>query len=115
MRIKDRIKYLRESKGWTMAILARETGITPTTISHIEKGRNEPSSEVLKKIAIALGTSTDYLLGVDEDSISKIKIRDKKLLEQFKQIDQLEKEEREMAKALLSAFLSKRPIKKFSP
>lgn len=85
-----------------------------TTISQIEKGRNDPSSKVLKKIADALDASTDFLLGRAEKLTSKLKIQDKELLWHFQEIDKLDKKDRETIKELLEAFLMKKAHKKSS-
>lgn len=61
-RVGDRIKELREQKGWSQGQLAKYSGIPRPTISQIEK-KSDPRSETLNRIAIALNTTAEELLG----------------------------------------------------
>jgi len=62
--IGGRIRALREKKEWSQYKLAKETEVQPSTISQIESGaRQKPSIDVLQKIAKALSTTVNQLLG----------------------------------------------------
>lgn len=63
MQFKDRLKELRTINGFTQKTLAEYLHYGSTTIANYESGRNQPSIEDIIKIATALNTSTDYLLG----------------------------------------------------
>ena len=56
-----RLQSLRLEKGWTVAKLAVEAGVSETVIHHIERGRNEPSLFSAICLADALGVFLDYL------------------------------------------------------
>lgn len=57
------IHILRRRKGWTQGQLAYHAGTSPEYISLIENGKREnPSADWLLNIAIALGTTPDYIL-----------------------------------------------------
>ena len=60
-----RIKNLREQKGMTQKNLADRANITVATLSRYENNQRTPMSDIIVKIARALGTSTDYLLTGD--------------------------------------------------
>lgn len=62
MEFKDRLKYLREQKGWTKKDTAKKIGVTTGAYSNWEYGNREPNFETLKKIADTLETSIMYLL-----------------------------------------------------
>jgi transcriptional regulator with XRE-family HTH domain len=53
---------LRRRKGWTQRDLAREAGVTQTTIVRIEQGTHEPNISTIRKIAEALGVTPAELL-----------------------------------------------------
>ncbi|WP_143526593.1 helix-turn-helix transcriptional regulator [Rubrobacter xylanophilus] len=54
---------IRESRMWTQIRLAREAGVSPTTVSGIESGRIErPHFGTLRKLARALGVRPEDLL-----------------------------------------------------
>ena len=56
---------LRHNKGWTQKELAERAGVTESTLSRIESGTTKQvDAIVLGKLAKALDTSTDYLLGL---------------------------------------------------
>ena len=61
----DKIKALREKKGWTQAELARRLGITRNGVNSWEQGLSIPSPSCLVDLANVFSVSTDYLLGVD--------------------------------------------------
>ena len=58
-----RIKQVRETRGLTQAELADRAHLPPATISHFETGIRTPGTTTLRRLADALGTSVDYLLG----------------------------------------------------
>jgi transcriptional regulator with XRE-family HTH domain len=58
------IQTLREAKGLTQRDLAKKTGVTPGYIAQLEMGaRKNPSLEVLRRLAKALGVPVTELLG----------------------------------------------------
>lgn len=61
----DKIKLLREERGWTQAELARRLGITRNGVNSWEQGLSMPSPACLVDLAKAFSVSTDYLLGMD--------------------------------------------------
>lgn len=68
----ERVRQLREEMGWTQGDLARIvarsiTGVNQSQISQVERGEAGFRPESLAAVAIALETSTDYLLGLTDD------------------------------------------------
>ena len=61
----DRIKALREARGWTQAELARRLNITRNGVNLWEQGLSMPSPACLVDLAKLFSVSTDYLLGVE--------------------------------------------------
>lgn len=64
----DRIKALREARGWTQAELARRMNMTRNGINSWEQGLLMPSPPSLVDLARLFSVSTDYLLGVENYS-----------------------------------------------
>jgi len=62
----DRLREQRELRKLTQQELADRAGLPPTSISHFEKGARKPSFDNLRRLARALETQTDYLLGLTE-------------------------------------------------
>lgn len=64
----ERIKTLRNKKGWSQADLATNAGLTQQAIDKIEKGETQ-RTRFINEIALALGTSWQYLMGKTDDPI----------------------------------------------
>ena len=59
----NRIRELRVAHNLTMAELGKRVGCSEASISYYELGKREAKYEILLKLAEALDTSVDYLLG----------------------------------------------------
>ena len=60
-----KIKYLLEEKGIKQKELAEKIGVHEVTVSRYINGNHTPPAEIIKKIAEALGVTSDYLLSDD--------------------------------------------------
>lgn len=69
MLFKDRLKIARERKGISQSELAKLSGLQPSSISHFENGRREPSVKNIRRLCSALMCSSDFLLGITEDIV----------------------------------------------
>lgn len=62
--IGERIKKLRLQKGYSITELAELASVSKSYLSYIERNlQNNPSLQVLSRLAAPLNTSIDYLLG----------------------------------------------------
>jgi XRE family transcriptional regulator, regulator of sulfur utilization len=59
------VRSLREERRLTISALARQTGLSKSTVSLIEAGTANPSLEVLWRLTQALGVPLGMLLGPD--------------------------------------------------
>lgn len=64
-----RIRGLRKKMNMNQEEVAARIGMTRSTLGNYEVDRIVPSIDVLSKIAVALKTSTDYLLGLTDSSM----------------------------------------------
>ena len=62
-----RLKELRREKGYTQIKMQHLTGIDQSDYSKIESGKRYFTFEQCKRIALALGTSMDYLAGLTDE------------------------------------------------
>lgn len=68
MTIGERIQRLRDQRGLNQADLATRAGVGQSLLSRIERGsRPNPTADILRKLARALGCTTDYLVGMHEE------------------------------------------------
>lgn len=67
----ERLKDCRKSHDMTQRELAERLGVASSAIGMYEQGRREPDSNMLLKICSVLDTTTDYLLGLDNNLSGK--------------------------------------------
>lgn len=61
----------RERLEMNQAEVARAAGISPVVYGRIERGQMLPAVPTLRKIATALGISTDVLLGISPKEVAR--------------------------------------------
>jgi transcriptional regulator with XRE-family HTH domain len=100
MKFGQRIKELRTAQKLTLEQLAQETGSSKSYIWELEnKDPPRPSAEKLADIAKALGVTTDYLIGSDEQTLTQAE--DKAFFRQYSGLPEPTRRKiREMAKIL---------------
>lgn len=76
------VKTLRKNKGLTQGNFCEIVGITQSYLSQVENGNKEPSIDVVKKIADALGTPMPVLFWftLTEEDVDDSKVEVFKLL-----------------------------------
>lgn len=62
MQLAERLAWLRVNQGWSLEVLATQTGISRATLSRIERGENSPTASMLGKLSAAYGLTTSRLL-----------------------------------------------------
>ena len=62
-----RMKELRKSKGFSQIKMQMLTGIDQSDYSKLENGRRNMTFEQCRRIALALGTSMDYLAELTDE------------------------------------------------
>jgi DNA-binding XRE family transcriptional regulator len=65
-----RLRALRLDQGETLSETASRAGISPQYLSEVERGRKEPSSEMIAALAGALGTT---LIGLTEQVAGELR------------------------------------------
>lgn len=68
----EKIKELRTENNLTQPQLAKLIGVSKGMISIWENDINEPKATYIAKLALVLNTSTDYLLGIEDENGIKI-------------------------------------------
>lgn len=102
MSLPSRLIALRKQRGLSQQAMADAIGVHANSWKKYETGLTQPSLEALKKIAVALHVSTDFLLfeeherGPNDD-----------LLLQFEAVSQLPSEEQAVVKDVLESLVIK--------
>lgn len=63
----ERVKELREARGWTQVELAKRLNFHSSAVSQWESGQRNPSRDTLQRLASLFGVSIAYLLGETDD------------------------------------------------
>ena len=108
----DRIKDLRKQKNLSQSELADKVGISYAQIGRYETKGSQPPAVTLKKIADALGISPDFLIYGTSDEKAKTKLNDAELINQFKAIESMDEEDKNVIKKLIDAFITKKQLQK---
>jgi transcriptional regulator with XRE-family HTH domain len=61
----ERIKQLRKDLGLTQEMFASELGISPQYLSAIERGKKNPSVQLIKSISARFGINEEYFKNYD--------------------------------------------------
>jgi len=102
MQMAARLIQLRKQKKLSQQALADAVGLHVTQIKRYEAGSTQPSLEALKKIAVTLGVTTDFLL-FDETERGP----DDELRLQFDVITRLDQEEQRIIRELIDGMILK--------
>ena len=70
--MKNRLRELRKSRGYTQISLQMQTGIEQALLSKFERGERVPPTETLIRLADFYNVSIDYILcRSDKDDMSR--------------------------------------------
>jgi len=110
MELGEKIKQLRQEKGYSQTFLEKKCGVNAKLLSKYENNRIIPTADTLKKIAEGLEISADYLIfdNAPKDGLSQLK--DLELFEKFKEAEQMEPDTRNMIKNLIDAIIIKAKV-----
>ena len=76
----DKIKSLRTQKGMTQTELAKQLGLTRSSVNGWEMGLSVPSTQFIAELANIFGVGAGYLLGIEhEKTISVEGLNDKEI------------------------------------
>ncbi len=67
MTLGEKLKFLREQRGWTQFQAAERLGISSQVVSNYERDYRSPDKETLSRIAKVYNCSLDWLLGVTDN------------------------------------------------
>ena len=68
----------------------------------------------MRRLADALGVSTDYLMEGTTEEAAKARFEDRELLRQFQEVESLPDDDKLVVKKLLDAFLTKKHIQRLA-
>lgn len=99
-----RLQAMRSARGINQEELARKANLQPTAVSHFETGSRKPSFDNLRRLADALDTTVDYLMGRTNEPTAALPEGD----QMFRHFQRLTDEDRETARNLVEYLASKK-------
>ena len=102
MSLSTRLITLRKDKGLTQQQMAEAIGIHVNSLKKYEAGQAQPSLDALKKIALALHVSTDFLLFEEHERVPT-----GELALQLEAVSQLPDDEQLVVKEVLESLIIK--------
>ena len=108
MSFPNRLAQLRKQRGYTQETLAEAIGITKSQVYRYETGASQPTLEVIRKLALTLGVSSDQLI-FDEDE-RRPEERFARLLESLSRLDP---DEKHVVEEMIDGILLKHDAKRY--
>jgi len=102
MSLRTRLINLRKKHGYTQQRMADAIGIHVNSLKKYEAGQAQPSLDVLKKIALSLHISTDFLLFEEHERVPK-----DDLALQFEAINKMKDGEQMIIREVLESLIIK--------
>ncbi len=108
----ERLRELRKQKKMSQSELGKLAGIHYTHVGRYERGLSRPSSDTLQRLSVILEVSSDYLIEGKTEKAARVKLEDRDLLQQFREVEKLAEDDKLVVKKLIDAFLAKKKIQK---
>ncbi|KUJ73624.1 XRE family transcriptional regulator [Ruegeria marisrubri] len=70
-RLADRLRELRQARGWSLDQLAAQSGLSRATLSRLEKGEVSPTAQSLGHLCAAFGLPMSRLLMMVEETFDR--------------------------------------------
>jgi len=105
-----RLKELRKKKGISQDELAVLIEVHFTQVSRYERGETKPNAEAMTKLAKALDTTVDFLMNGTADDVVKDAGLEKEQISRFKEVQDLETEDKRKVLSLMDAYIAKTKI-----
>ena len=68
----DRLKELRKERNLTQEDIGNLCGVAKNTVSNWENNANQPSFDIVKKLAQYFGVTIDYLLNFTQNDVDNM-------------------------------------------
>ena len=105
----QRLVALRHLKGLTQQQLADRVGVHAQQLKRYEAGSSQPTLDVIRNLAVALGTTSDQMLFDKEE-----RGPDDDLRLQFEAVSRFDAEDRKTARALLDGLILRHEAKRMA-
>lgn len=111
----EKLAKLRKDKGLTQEDLAKKVGVGIAQMRRYEKGSSSPTLEVIKNMARTLGVSSDELIFDENEGVAPARILDRKLLEQFEMLAQMNPHDKDAIQTIIESMIIKSRLEEVMP
>jgi transcriptional regulator with XRE-family HTH domain len=105
MKFPERLTALRKARGLTQHALADQVDIAVLQVHRYEGGTSQPTLDVIRRLAIALGVSADMLVFDEQERGPSDALR-----YQFETISRMSEHEQEIVREVLDALIVKNQV-----
>lgn len=105
MEFPERLAALRKARGLTQQALADQVDVAVLQIRRYEGGTSQPTLDVIRRLAIALGVSADMLVFDEQERGPSESLR-----YQFETVSRMPEHEQEVVRELLDALIVKNQV-----
>lgn len=105
MEFPERLAALRKARGLTQQALADQVGLAVLQIRRYEGGTSQPTLDVIRRLAIALGVSADMLVFDEKERGPSETLR-----YQFETVSRMSEHDQEVIRELLDAVIVKNQV-----
>jgi transcriptional regulator with XRE-family HTH domain len=77
MSVNEKIRLIRETKGFTQEQVAEKLAVSPSVYGDIERGENDPKLSRLQKIAEIFGVQLPELIDLSDEGVLNINFNQK--------------------------------------
>jgi len=105
MNFPERLATLRKARGLTQQALADQVDIAVLQVHRYEGGSSQPTLDVIRRLAIALGVSADMLVFDESERGPSDALR-----YQFETVSRMSEHEQEVVRELLDALIIKNQV-----
>ena len=110
----QRLRKLRQERTLTQQQLAQKAQVHYTHISRYEADKSMPAADTLRRLAEALGTTTDFLMDGATEESARTRLSDKALLQRFQEIEHLPEDRKAIIMELMDAFLAMNQLRNYT-
>lgn len=114
MTLGERMKRLRQERGWSQGQLAQKLKVHQKQISGYERSVHLPSTDLLIRIAELFNVSLDYLAFDNREDVRRVQIGDRELLQKLEELDKFPEQDKATIKAVLDTFILKNRFQKLA-
>lgn len=111
----EKLSKLRKDKGLTQEDLSKKVGVGIAQMRRYEKGASSPTLEVIKNMAKTLGVSSDELIFDENEGVAPARILDRKLLEQFEMLSQMNPHDKDAVQTIIESMIIKSRLEEVMP